>query len=142
MKLHRLVPLLLVLALPGFGQQPPDPIAESVFPPELVLQHQDAIALSDAQKKTIRAEIKSAQGRFLDLQWALQSEVSKLVALLKPPHVDEAKALAQLGRVLDGEREVKKAQIALLVRLKNVLTPEQQARLADLRRPAPPEPRR
>jgi Spy/CpxP family protein refolding chaperone len=138
MKLDRLAPLLFLVALPGAAQQPPDPIAENVFPPELVRQHQEAIALTDAQKEAIRGEIKSTQGRFLDLQWSLQGEVSKLVILLKPPRPDEGKVLAQLSKVLDAERDVKKAQIVLLVRIKNILTPEQQAKLSELRRPLPP----
>jgi len=31
------------------------------------------------------------------------------------------------------EREIKKAQISLMVRIKNTLTPEQQKKLADIR---------
>ena len=142
MKSLRFLYVLFLSSLPVLGQQPPDPIAECVFPPELVMQQQEAIALTDAQRETIRREIKSAQGRFTDLQWSLQDEVAKLTALLKSPRVDEAKTLAQLGKVLDAEREVKKAQITLLVRIKNALTAEQQAKLAEARRPAPPELRR
>ncbi len=139
----------LLSALPAglLAQSPvppraPDPIAQNVFPPELVMQQQEAIGLSESQRDSIRREIKSAQGVFTDLQWALQDEVAKLTALLKPARVDEAKTLAQLGKVLDGEREVKKAQITLLVRIKNVLTPDQQAKLAELRHPAPNPPGR
>ncbi len=142
MRFHRSLPVLFLATLPVLGQQPPDPIAENVFPPELVMQQQDAVGLTDAQKETIRGEIKSAQGRFSDLQWSLQGEVSKLGSLLKPARVDEAKVLAQLGKVLDAERDVKKAQITLLVRIKNALTPEQQAKLAEVRRPTPPPPPR
>jgi hypothetical protein len=35
------------------------------------------------------------------------------------------------------EREVKKAQLSLLVRIKNLLTPAQQDKLAELRRKNP-----
>lgn len=142
MKLDRVVPTILLAAFPAFAQQPPDPIAENVFPPELVLQHQDAIALTDSQREAIRNEIKSTQGRFLDLQWSLQGEVSKLATLLKPARVDEPKAVTQLGKVLDAEREVKRAQITLLVRIKNILTPEQQTKLAESRHPLPNPPGR
>ena len=41
--------------------------------------------------------------------------------------------LAQLEKVLGFEREMKRAQIALLVHIKNKLTPEQQAKLEDIR---------
>lgn len=45
----------------------------------------------------------------------------------------EQQALAQLDKVLDVEREVKRAQIGLMVRIKNKLTPEQQAQLREIR---------
>ncbi len=130
-------PLLLaclLTAAPAFAaDQPPDPIAESVFPPELVIQSQAEIQLTDAQREAIKGEVLKAQGRFQPLQWDLQAEVSKLAALLKAERVDEARALAQLKGVLDLEREIKTTQITLLVRIKNALTKEQQARLAEIR---------
>jgi len=50
--------------------------------------------------------------------------------------VDEAQTLAQLDKLLNAERDIKRAQIALLVRLKNKLTAEQQEKLMELRRHA------
>jgi hypothetical protein len=38
-----------------------------------------------------------------------------------------------LDKVLNAQREVKRAQIALMVRIKNKLTAEQQAKLRQLR---------
>ena len=49
--------------------------------------------------------------------------------------MDEVKTLEQVDLVLSLEREVKRAQIALVVRIKNQLTEQQQAQLAKLRRP-------
>jgi len=59
--------------------------------------------------------------------------MEKLIALAKQPHVDEQQILAQLEKVLAAEREIKKEQVTLLVRIKNKLTPEQQGKLAELR---------
>jgi hypothetical protein len=39
-----------------------------------------------------------------------------------------------VDKVLDREREIKRAQISLLVRIKNVLTEAQQNKLMELRR--------
>jgi len=110
-----------------------DPIAQSFFAPELVIQHQEAIGLSGEQRDYFKAEIRQAQLKFTELQWKLQDEVEKLVSLVKQPRVDEQQALAQLERVLAAEREIKKEQVTLLVRIKNKLTPEQQGKLAELR---------
>src|SRR3981189_2006423 len=116
------------------AQQPDqDPIGQSFFPPELVIQHQEAIGLSAEQKDYFKTEIRQAQLKFTELQWKLQDEMEKLVTLAKQPHVDEQQILAQLEKLLAAEREVKREQVTLLVRIKNKLTPEQQGKLSELR---------
>ena len=118
------------------GQSPQpsgDPIADQLFPPELVMQYHQEINLTADQTKSVRDEIQKAQAKFLDMQWDMQSEKEKLVQLLKTKPIDEAAALAQLDKVLDREREIKKVQIALLIRIKNQLTPTQQSKLTELR---------
>jgi Spy/CpxP family protein refolding chaperone len=98
-----------------------------------VIQHQEAIGLSPEQKEYIKTEIRQAQLKFTELQWKLQDEMEKLVGLVKQPQVNEQQVLAQLEKVLAAEREVKREQVTLLVRIKNKLTPEQQGKLAELR---------
>src|SRR5216684_1251055 len=95
------------------AQQPDqDPIGQSFFAPELVIQHQEAVGLSAEQKEYLKAEIRQAQLKFTELQWKLQDE---------------------LERVLAAEREIKRAQVTLLVRIKNKLTAEQQEKLLEMR---------
>ena len=43
--------------------------------------------------------------------------------------MNEQQALAQLDKVLDAEREIKRLHIGLAIRIKNSLTPEQRAKL-------------
>jgi Spy/CpxP family protein refolding chaperone len=130
----RSLALLLVLALAfasGLPAQPPDdPLRGLLFPPELVLGQADAIGLDEAQRAGLKQAIGDAQALFLDRQMELLSAVGKLRTLLGGSRVDEGAALEQLDRVLALEREVKRAQIGLLVRIKNLLRPEQQQRLA------------
>jgi Spy/CpxP family protein refolding chaperone len=116
------------------GQQPDqDPIGQSFFAPEMVMQHQEVIGLSAEQKDYLKTEIRQAQLKFTELQWKLQDEMEKLISLVKQPRVDEQQVLGQLEKVLAAEREIKKEQVTLLVRIKNKLTPEQQGKLAELR---------
>ena len=117
------------------AQQPsgPDPIMDMLFPPELEMAHQKAIGLEDAQKNDIRGELLKAQTRFTELQWQLQEAMESLTALLKKNPADEGQVLAQLDKVLATERELKRTQIGLLVRIRNRLTPDQQIRLQKLR---------
>jgi Spy/CpxP family protein refolding chaperone len=116
------------------AQQPDqDPIGQSFFAPELVIQHQEAIGLSAEQKEYLKTEIRQAQLKFTELQWKLQDEMEKLVTLVKQPRVDEQQVLAQLERLLAAEREIKREQVTLLVRIKNKLTAEQQGKLLEIR---------
>ncbi len=131
---------LLFSASFSLAQAPPaqDPIAENLFPPDLVMAHQKAIGLDETQRNFIRAEVLRAQTRFTELQWQLQDNMETLVGMLKQNPVDEAQVLAQLEKVLSAEREIKRAQITLMVRIKNKLTPEQQAHLRQLRSESSP----
>ena len=125
--------VLIFVSSLGAQQPADDPLGDLLFPPELVMARQNAIGLSDAQKTYLRAEVLKAQTRFTELQWQLQDAMEGLIGLLKQSKADEAQVAAQLDKVLASEREVKRAQIALLVRIKNNLTEEQQHRLQALR---------
>jgi len=110
-----------------------DPVGQELFAPELVMQYHQEINLNDTQSKAIKDEIQKAQAKFLDMQWDAKAETEKLVQLLRARPVDESAVLAQVDKVLDRERAIKKTQLSLLVRIKNVLTEEQQKKLMELR---------
>jgi Spy/CpxP family protein refolding chaperone len=111
-----------------------DPIAQNVFPPELIMKHGGEIGLDAEQRTAIKDAVLQAQTKFLNAQWEAQEETTKLIHLLQARPVDEKAVLSQADRLMDLERQIKKTQLSLLVRLKNLLTPAQQTRLADLRR--------
>lgn len=116
------------------GQAGDDPIAQNLFPPELVMKYHQEINLDEMQSKAIREAIQKAQAKFVDMQWDMQAESEKLVKLLQARPVDETAVLAEVDQVLNREREIKRAQISLLVRIKNQLTEAQQNKLMELRR--------
>ena len=126
----------LLSAGPACAEPSPgdDPMARFLFPPDKVLGHAQEIGLADEQRKGIREELRKAQSRFLDFQFEMQSEAETMARLLQERPVDEAKVLAQADRVMSLEREVKKTQLTLLIRIKNLLTPAQQAKLSELPR--------
>jgi Spy/CpxP family protein refolding chaperone len=110
-----------------------DPIVEQILPPELILQHEKTIGLSESQISAVVGEAKRTQSQLVDAQWELQREVGRLEALLSRDKLDEQQVLAQLDKLLAVERAIKRAHLALAVRLKNILTPEQQRALRGLR---------
>jgi len=110
-----------------------DPFASVLFPPELIMQHGRAIRLTDEQRDAITRLIEQLQGRVVSLQWQLTEHVQSLRATLSSARVDQDRALDQLNRVLDTEKRIKQAHLEMLIRIKNVLRPEQQTELNRLR---------
>jgi Spy/CpxP family protein refolding chaperone len=149
MTLTRLVlaPALILVAVAGGAraqQAPPGPraqedaLARLLFPPELVMQHQEEIGLRPEQRTAITKAIQALQTKVIDLQWKMQEQSQRLATLLEKPAVDQTAALTQLDAVLGTEREVKRAHITLLIEIKNTLTAEQQAKLTAARGGAAP----
>jgi len=107
----------------------PDPLGHLMFPPDMILAHARDLNLTDEQKLYMRSETQKTMATFQELQWKLQDQMELLQETMKSTSVNEQQALAQLDKVLDLEREIKRLHIGLAVRLKNRLTPEQQEQL-------------
>ncbi len=123
----------------GPGPQGVPPFARDLFPPELVLQNQMAIGLGEPQVASIKKLLNETHSRTLDIDTDLNRAVEKLKKAIAPSHVDEGAALGYMDQVLRLETEKKKAHLEMLIRLKNLLTEEQQAKLRELQ-PRPPRP--
>jgi Spy/CpxP family protein refolding chaperone len=131
MKLIGIIAALVVLPIAALAED--DPIAKYLFPPELIMSHSQDLALQDKQRETIKSEVQKAQSKFFDLQWQAREETDRMVKLLEQSPADEAKILEQADRVMSLEREIKRTHLTLLVHLRNLLTPEQQAKLRQFR---------
>ena len=122
-----------------------DPLAHLMFPPEMIMSHARQLNLTDEQKAFMRSEIQKTTSSFQELQWKLQDQMELLHESMKSTSVNEQQALAQLDKVLEIEREIKRLHIGMAVRLKNRLTPEQQEQLHKMRMkhhpgmPGPPD---
>ncbi|HXO19081.1 MAG TPA: periplasmic heavy metal sensor [Thermoanaerobaculia bacterium] len=128
------IALLFLAASLRAEPPPPDPIAQYVFPPELIMRYAGDIGLDEGQRGAVKEAVQKAQAKFLDSQWQLSEEGEKLVRLLQARPADEGAVLSQVDRVLNLEREVKRTQLSLLVRLKNLLTDSQERKLTELRK--------
>ena len=111
-----------------------DPLAQFLYPPDVVMRFQHEIGLDEKQRTAIKEAIQKAQSKFLDFQFDMQTEQVKLAKLLSASKPDETSVLSQVDKVLTLEREVKKTQISLLVRIKDLLSEAQQAKLSELRK--------
>jgi Spy/CpxP family protein refolding chaperone len=126
-------------ASPAAPHAPPaaDPIGGKLIPPDLIISHQTELRIDEHQRDAILREIEHAQAQFPRLQWQLQAATEQLSQLLDAPQVDEAKALAQASDVMRLETEIKKMHLTLLIRIRNLLTDAQRAKLQEIRRATP-----
>jgi Spy/CpxP family protein refolding chaperone len=110
-----------------------DPIAARLIPPELIMGHQSELGLDDKQRAAILKEIERVQSQVLPMQWQMQSVTEQLAKLLDEPRIDEGKTLAQADKVMELERQIKKTHLGMLVRIRNLLTDAQRAKLQQIR---------
>jgi hypothetical protein len=125
--------LLVSLMVSAQQGKEEDPIAQSFFSPELVMQNQQTIALTETQRATIQKEIQLAQSEFMTWQWDLQKEMEKFKSMISKENLSEPEVTAQLEHVLTIENMIKKRQILLMTRIKNYLGHDQQEKLKQIR---------
>ena len=106
-----------------------------LFMPTAVMRYQTEIGLTDAQRTTITNDITEAQKRVVDLRWQLEAKDAAFGKVLGADKIDEQAAMAQAAELMTLEEQMKRVHLELLIRVKNALTPEQQAKLRTL---APP----
>ena len=123
----------LALLLPPPPSPPDDPIGRNLYPPELIMAHQQELGIDDKQRAAILHEVEKTQSAMLPIQWQMQGATGELVRLLDEPKLDESKILAQADKVMELERQVKRNHLGLLVRLRNLLTDAQRTKLKALR---------
>ena len=131
--------------MPGPPPMGPPAFLRELFVPEQIMRYQDELALTPAQRDAITREMGDTQKQLVDLQWQFESASKKLADMLKGPAIDEAAAMSQADKVMNLELQMKRTHLQLLIRIKNLLTPAQQAKLRDLadkepQRPGPPGP--
>src|SRR6267142_7186458 len=98
----------------GHPPHPPmDPLGDAMFPPDMIMQHARELDLTQEQKTFMRSEIQKTSTRFNELQWQLQDAMEALHEIMKANSVNEQQALAQLDKVLDAEREIKRLHIGM-----------------------------
>lgn len=114
----------------------PSSIEGKLFPPELVMENQAAIKLTPVQRDAIAKEVERGHAELLKLQWELDAEKEKLIAILDKEKIDEAKSKQAALEVMKREDAIKGGHLAMLVRVKNTLTTEQQTQLQAIREAA------
>jgi hypothetical protein len=98
------------------------------------MQHQSRLRMRDVQRDSILREISRLQATATQAQWQIADESTQLNDLLARERVSESEVLARADRMMSLETSVKRAQLQMLVRIRNLLTEEQREILRTLRR--------
>ncbi len=120
--------LLTCLAMPlaeSAQGQDRDVFKGKLFPPNVILEHQDALGLTKEQFTAIRAAVVEVQGNVAEHEWDPREAYQRVMNDLDESPVDEDKVMENVGKALLAENEVKKLQVAMLIKLRNLLTDEQ-----------------
>jgi uncharacterized membrane protein len=130
--------ILLVAACLGavsaYAAQPKDDVFKGkLFAPNIILENQAQLSLNKEQFTQIRKAVVEVQANVAEHEWDIREAYQNIMAELDKAPIDEAQVLEHVGAALKAENEVKKLQVAMLIKLKNLLTDEQIAYLESAR---------
>jgi Spy/CpxP family protein refolding chaperone len=123
----------LALATPVLAEGEDPAFMQHFFAPELVLKHASAISLSKTQRSALTKDIGQVTGATTEMQLSMLEGFGEIEELSGADPVNEKALLAAIHDVLTAEMRVKEAHMGLLVRVRNLLTPEQREKLRRLR---------
>jgi len=104
-------------------------IEDHLFKPGDILDRQEALHLTAAQRDAIITDVRTTQTELVEVDAHMRAQRERLVQLLEPTRVDQAEAARVTAELVQSEVRGKTLHLGLLVRIKNRLTPEQQAQL-------------
>lgn len=121
-------------ATAAVAAQPKDDVFKGkLFAPNVILENQAELGLSKQQFTEIKRAVVEVQANVAEHEWDVREAYLKIMAELDKSPVDEEQVLEYVGAALRAENEVKKLQVTMLIRLKNLLSPEQIEYLESLR---------
>lgn len=131
--------ILLVFACVAFGsafaaEQKDDVFRGKLFAPNVILENRTELSLSKQQFTDIKKAVVEVQTNVAEHEWDVREAYQNIMAELDNSPIDEQQVLEHVGAALKAENEVKKLQVAMLVRLKNLLTDDQVAYLESVRK--------
>ena len=132
--------LLILLAVVCMGLEtaaaagPKDDVFKGkLFAPNVILEHQAELELSKQQFTEIKKAVVEVQANVAEHEWDLREAYQSIMGELDKAPVDEQQVLEHVSAALRAENEVKKLQVTMLIRLKNLLTSEQIEYLESVR---------
>ena len=104
-----------------------------LFAPNIILENQAELDLSKDQFTAIKKAVVEVQSNVAEHEWDVREAYLDMMQALDEVPIDEGRVLQLVGVALLAENEVKKEQMTMLIRLKNLLTAQQIAYLESVR---------
>ena len=89
------------------------------------MEQQDALHLTKQQFTGIRAAVIEVQSGVAEHEWDMREAYQALMLELDQSPIDETEVLKHADIALSAENKVKKNQMTMLIRIKNLLNAEQ-----------------
>ncbi len=126
--------LSLLCGVAGAEGPKADVFKGKLFPPKVILENQDQLDLSKEQFTEIKAAVVAVQANVAEHEWDLREAYQNVMNELDRSPIDEQQVMKHVQAALLAENEVKKEQVAMLIRLKNLLNDDQIAYLESVHR--------
>jgi len=124
---------LLGASSAGAADTKEDIFKGKLFAPNIILEHQGELELSKEQFTAIKKAVVQVQANVAEHEWDMREAYQSIMRSLDETPINEDQALEFVGKALLAENEVKKEQMMMLIRLRNLLTTEQIAYLESVR---------
>jgi Spy/CpxP family protein refolding chaperone len=114
------------------GSGPNRMMMRLLYPPEMIMHHQDELNLTASQIDAIKKEMKTYQNNIIDKKWDIQTAGDDLRKELEKDRIDKQQALSQLDKLMAAKNAMKKQHLSMLIAIHNILTREQIEKLKNL----------
>jgi Spy/CpxP family protein refolding chaperone len=121
---------LSVASLPA--AQVEDWLKSGLLHPDMIATVRDELALTQDQQARLNSQLSEARKQAEPLEQAVKEQQKALGHLLQDPSTTADAAAAQLTKLLEAEGAVKQLQLRALIGVRDVLTPEQLAKVKKL----------
>lgn len=104
-------------------------LKQHLVSPDQLLDHAEELELTQDQRLKIRDAMKASSSKLIDLRFELKAESEALEKLLEVDALDDKKISTQADKVLKAEGALKKETLMMMVKVRQVLTPAQIAKV-------------
>jgi len=128
--------LVLIAAAGTLSAQDNNPIQSALIPPELLIQRAAEIGLSEADRAAITQILTTSRPEIEALQGGQRAASDTLAKALEAQPVDVPAILEKFDAMLAAESAMKRKHLETMLTVRNKLTPEQFAKVTEMRKAA------